>query len=114
MTIRGDWSARFGEYLIGLILLAMAAAVVFRNELSEGVRFVATIVLVWTSYLLGRRIERQAAMTTTDERMTPRLVKAPKIAHIVTYWHFRIPYTGKVATCAGSRLSVRSAKVPSN
>ena len=58
MTTQGDWSFRFGGYFVGLILLAMAAAVVFRNELSEGVRFVATIVLVWISYQMGRQVER--------------------------------------------------------
>ena len=56
--LRGDRSGRFGEYLIALILLAMGAAVVFRNELSPGVRFLATIVVMWIAYRMGRHVEK--------------------------------------------------------
>jgi len=47
------------EYLVALILLAMAAAVVLRDELSPGVRFVATIVVMWVSYRAGRQVEKR-------------------------------------------------------
>jgi len=46
------------EYLVALILLAMAAAVVLRDELSR-VRFVATIVVMWVSYRAGRQVEKR-------------------------------------------------------
>lgn len=41
------------------------------------------------------------AMATWDERMTPRLVKAPKNASLLVYWRFRSPYTGRTASCIG-------------
>jgi len=41
------------------------------------------------------------AMTTWDNRLRPRLVKAPKNTPLVTYWRIQSPSTGKVATCAG-------------
>ena len=40
-------------------------------------------------------------MTTWDDRMRPRLAKAPKNKPIVTYWRIRSPFNGKTATCAG-------------
>ena len=59
MTTKSDWPARLAEYLVALILLAMAAAVVLRDELSPGVRFVATIVVMWVSYRAGRQVEKR-------------------------------------------------------
>lgn len=40
-------------------------------------------------------------MTTWNDRMRPRLVKAPKSTPLVTYWRITSPYTNRTATCAG-------------
>lgn len=42
-----------------------------------------------------------ASMSTWDERMRPRLAKAPRNRQVVVYWRVRSPFTGKTATCAG-------------
>jgi hypothetical protein len=40
-------------------------------------------------------------MPTPEERMRPRLVKSPRQQHLVTYWRFTSPFTGRTAMCAG-------------
>ena len=43
-------------------------------------------------------------MPTWEGRMGPRLVKAPKQKHLITYWRFTSPFTGKTAACVGYEI----------
>lgn len=43
-------------------------------------------------------------MSTWEERMGPRLAKAPKNERVVRYWKFTSPFTGKTAECSGYQV----------
>ena len=43
-------------------------------------------------------------MTTRADRRRPRLVKARQVQHLITYWRFISPFTGRTAMCAGYQV----------
>ncbi len=43
-------------------------------------------------------------MATWDERMKPRLAKAPKSLHLLTYWRIHSPFSKKTASCDGYEI----------
>ena len=45
-------------------------------------------------------------MSTSSERMRPRLVKEPTGRLLVTYWRIKSPFTGTIATCEGYQVEM--------